>query len=632
LDAETAGPVGLPAESSTIDANRINRLRRVWVRNFKGFQSFEISLGDFNVLAGPNNSGKSTLLQAADLLFRLIDLHRQGNELVEGRLLPPALLPVARLRDLWYQRQYRSGNKFVQAIVGAEFDDSAKIEFGISGPFGAANSKLLQGKEFDPERLAELKKHPAVWVPSSVGIVRDEEFRPPARRQGLIADGRHNEILRNQLLALRELPEEDRELQEILSTYFGGSLGDVHFDQSIDQFVTAIYRSENVQHDLYSVGAGFLQVVQLLAFILVRTPTVVLLDEPDAHLHSSLQHTVIDVLDRLSKSRGMQVVLSTHSKEIINYVDPSRLILIERGSSSASSSGAAATQMTILQSLGEIDSVDAYALVRNKRCLFVEGRTDVPILERLASRLGMTPFVGDNRVVMVPVGGADRFEHVSQLDVLEAVLGAPMATFEIRDRDCRTDVDRARAVAEAVRPLHVLELDSIESYLVRPSVIARVVAAVESEGERRNSPSADDIEKLCVELTQELRDETFDRAATRFVTEQYRATHQHPAPAAMNKAARDLVDSCWSDLGSRLRIVSGKRLLASLRKRLQDEYSVSFGNRRLVEEFTAAEIPEELVRVLRQVSDAIGPTVGRGHEVEPGDAVKPSVGQEGRGH
>src|SRR5659263_554943 len=37
-------------------------------RNFKAFKTFSISLRDFNVLVGPNNSGKSTILDAFRIL------------------------------------------------------------------------------------------------------------------------------------------------------------------------------------------------------------------------------------------------------------------------------------------------------------------------------------------------------------------------------------------------------------------------------------------------------------------------------------------------------------------------------------------------------------------------------------
>ncbi|MGH2429402.1 MAG: AAA family ATPase [Candidatus Limnocylindria bacterium] len=94
------------------------RLRRLWFRNFKTFESFEVELGEFNVLAGPNNAGKSSLLHGADLLFRLIDLHREAGHLASGRNVPPNILPVAVLRDLWFRQRYRQQNRFVPATVG----------------------------------------------------------------------------------------------------------------------------------------------------------------------------------------------------------------------------------------------------------------------------------------------------------------------------------------------------------------------------------------------------------------------------------------------------------------------------------------------------------------------------------
>jgi len=583
-----------------------SRVARLWVQNFKGYERFELALSDFNVLAGANNSGKSTLLQAAELVFRLVDLHRQGNHLTTGRNISPAVLPVAHLRDVWYRQRYRAGNAFVPAIVGAEFQDGAFVEFGIIGPFGAANSRLLRSGGIDEERLNVLASRPAVWVPSSVGVVRDEEYRPPARRQGMIAAGRHNEILRNELLDLSRRPAEFEELQRLLRTYFGGQLGNVRFNDLVDQFVTVEYSEASVRHDLYSVGAGFLQVLQLLSFILSRSPGVILLDEPDAHLHSSLQRTVIDVLDDLSRTRQMQVVLSTHSKEIINYVDPSRLILIEKGSTTALGLSEAASQLTILQSLGAIDSVDAYALVRNKRCLFVEGPSDIAMVERLAARLGLTVFGGDDRVVVIPTGGADRFEHVKQLTVFEAALGAPVISYEIRDRDARTDAARSSAAAAPARPLHILDKDCIESYLIHPDVLARVVASVSTERGGSATPTSSEIERIALDVSEEMKDAAIDRAAERYAQDRYRATRAYPPIPEANAAARTFVDTNWTTLTARLRVLHGKLFLGALRSRLQVDYGVSFGNPRLVEEFTVGEIDAELASVLREVAAVTG--------------------------
>lgn len=609
-DSERTLAAPPPAPSPDGDAPG---LRRVWFRNFKGFARFEAQLGAFNVLAGANNSGKSTLLQGIDLVYSLLKLHREGDHLAEaGRLVPPSILPVANVRDIYYGQMWRRANEYVNATVGAEFSDGSSVEFGIRFLFGNPNSRVTVNVGMDGSRLSAILASPAIWVPSAVGIVREEEYRTPARRASLINDGRHHEVLRNLLLDLRQRDVERYEmLQTILQDRFGANLGDLEFNEVRDQFVTADYsNAAGTRHDLYSAGAGFVQVAQLLAFILGKRAGIVLLDEPDAHLHSSLQRVVVEVLDEISRQESFQVLLATHSKEIINFVDPTRLILVEAGATEAAPVSDEVTPMSVLRSLGTIDNVDAYALVKNRRCLFVEGPSDATVLGRFAATLKIRALTGDDRVVTVPIGGADRFEHVQQLDVFEALLGTPIGSLELRDRDGMTDDHRGRTMAGATRPLRVWERDSIESYLLDPTVVARVVAEISEEREKSASPSDEEIQQVILECCEGLRTETEDRLAQRYVDDVWRLNNDRATLVDANETARTLVEAQWSDLTGRLTVVKGKRLLAAVRKRLQDDYAVNFGNERLAEAFSDDEIPAELREALTAVADLQAGAVG----------------------
>jgi ABC-type cobalamin/Fe3+-siderophores transport system ATPase subunit len=581
------------------------QVRRVWFENFKGYRQFEADLGRFNVLVGANNAGKSTLLQGVDLIFSLLKLHSEGDRLAaSGRLVPPSILPVAALRDLFHNGAWRTGNEYVFAIVGAEFSDGSSVEFGLRLMFGNGNSRVRGQSGMDGKRLLALLSHPAVWVPSAVGIVRDEEYRTAARRAGLISAGRHNEVLRNLLVALQtERPERFDLLQRILSERFHGRLTGVTFDEALDQFVSAEYfDNSGARHDLYSAGAGFIQVVQLLAFILTRDGSVVLLDEPDAHLHSSLQRVVVEILDEIAENQSFQIVLATHSKEIINFVDPTRLVFIESGTTQASPVSAAVTPVTILRSLGAIDNIDAFALVRNRRCLFVEGPTDATILGRFAATLGIHAFTGDGRVVPVPTSGADKFEHVQQLDVLEGVLGGPLQSLELRDRDARLAASRERVVAESQRPLHIFERDCVESYLIDSTVIARVINEIAEERGKTVNVTAADVENILATETDDMRDTTIDRVANRHISDEL-GRGNRVSVASANPLARDAIGAAWSTLDDRLNLVSGKQLIGRLRRRIQDNYGVNFGNERLAEAFRAEEIPIEVRDALRRVEE-----------------------------
>lgn len=589
------------------------RIRKVWMRNFKGFESFEATLGSFNVLAGANNSGKSTLLQGIDLLYSLLKLHREGDQLAaSGRLLPPSILPVANVRDLYYKQISRRANAYVLATVGAEFADDSAVEFGIRYLFGNPNSKVSQDRGMEGARLLALVSKPAVWVPSAVGIVRDEEYRTPARRVSLINDGRHHEVLRNLLLDLRQRDvARFATLQSVLHDRFGANLGDLEFDEIRDQFVRADYTNDGgTRHDLYSAGAGFVQVTQLLAFILGKQAGIVLLDEPDAHLHSSLQRVVVEVLDDISRREDFQVILATHSKEIINFVDPTRLILVESGSDHAAPVSDEVTPMAIMRSLGAIDNVDAYALVKNRRCLFVEGSGDVSILGRFAATLGIRALTGDDRVVTVPVGGADRFEHVKQLDVFEAMLGNPVGSLELRDRDGMTDEHREKATQAAARPLLIWERDSIESYLIEPTVIQRVISEIATERALTVALNVDDVARIIDESCDELKTAAQDRLGQRYTEDVWRHEAERVAVPQANEAARAMLESNWATLEGRLRVVSGKQLLGVIRREVQDKFGVNFGNERLAEAFVSEEVPTEISDALRQVAELRTPDAG----------------------
>jgi energy-coupling factor transporter ATP-binding protein EcfA2 len=486
----------------------------------------------------------------------------------------------------------------VEASIHLDFGEGCHIEVGVRQLYGVANCRVVSEKGITPEQLQTINLHRSVWVPSSVGIVRDEEYKTAARLTGLIGAGRTNEVLRNLLLDLHQ-HQEPRfdQVQRVLDERFGASLGAVEFDGEADQFVRVDYTAASATHDLFSAGSGFLQVLQLLTYVLRRDASVVLLDEPDAHLHSHMQRLVIEVLEDLAGSAGFQVVLATHSKEIINFVDPSRLIFIDHGSTSVGP-GVSAGPVAILRALGDIDNVDAFTLFKNRRCLFIEGKGDTAVLSRWARLLGNRAFVGDDSVVAISVGGADRFEHVAQLQVMENLLGAPLQSLELRDRDAMIEETRAERMRGAVRPLHIWQRDSIESYLLDPAVLARLVGEL-TDG--KCAQTASDIEALAMECCDAVRDETVDRVSNRYSMDRARDEARHPTIPEANRVAREAVDAAWPTLESRLTLVSGKRLLGAVRERLQALCGVSFGNERLADAFTAAEVPDEVREALRRV-------------------------------
>jgi energy-coupling factor transporter ATP-binding protein EcfA2 len=603
LEALTAFPRGAGESPSSI--------ARLWLANMKGFSELEVTFSDFNVLVGPNNCGKSTVLQAIDLCFRLLAFHAEfrGGILARpkaGRRILDSMLPVATSEDFWFGGVTRAKNERVPVTVGMELSEGHQFQFEVRTLWGGLNSRMTKSPDDLPEDKARaiLARRPTL-IPYSVGVVTQEEYRAPARLEMLSVTGHRNEVLRN---FIRELSVRNRSsfvsLQETLAKHFGASIADVVFSIERDQHVGVKYKDGDITHDIFSVGGGFLQVLQLLTYLYLQTPGIALLDEPDAHLHSSMQRLVVDILESLNKTERIQVIVATHSKEIINYVDASHILPISRGEKVAKSLESHASVLPILQDMGSIDNVDLAALVASKRCFFVEGKTDKKYFARFAARLGSTVFEGQSQVVSIPTEGVDNPERLISLEILEQVVGAKLSSVIIRDRDGLPEkfVQEIISVAkERKRNVVVLDRTQIENYVLIPSAIARVVR---EEMEKRGVPSEAmpsdaDVVALLEDILDGLKDDTLDNTATHI--QQHSAAYQskHLDPKTLNQMARAYIDEEWKTLGGKIRIVEGKKALRNLRTRIQEDWKVAFTDVRVIEAMTEQEMPEEVGGIVR---------------------------------
>ena len=590
---------GLAASRAQEASGSPIRLRRIRLESILGFENATVIPEDFCVLVGANNSGKSSLMRAVAFAQTLLRVHverRDGGEVVlaRGRNLDDSLLPVPEVKDLWFGGVRRKGNDWVMAEVELEFETGLTIGFGLKGPFGHATSRLLgDERRISSEDYDRLASFPIVYVPSSVGVVDQEEYRTPARIGSLIAGGRAHEVLRNLLVDLKDqgrLPE----VADVLGRYFDGVIDRVSFDLVSDEYIHVTYR-EDSEHDLFSAGAGFLQVLQLITFLVHERPGVLLVDEPDAHLHSSLQRLVVDVLRKASQELGLQVLLATHSKEIVGYVDPAELLVVDRKQRELKGLGEHESAISVLESLGSIDSIDAYQVITHRKVLLVEGGSDKRVLRSLEAKRDGHVFEGSGRLVVIESGGESTPTARSDLNILERIMGSDVRSLQILDRDARIEEFVAHAEITSPRPLHVWRRDCIESYLVLPPVIARLVTARKPDLDSAEVEAY--VREACDEAVHELRDLTFDRIATRYRRDVIARDSRNVEPSEANQAAREAIEQP-DELA---RLTHGKQLLASVRKRVQDRYAVSFGNQALIADARVEEVDPEIWDVLSQI-------------------------------
>lgn len=580
-------------------------VKSIKFQNFKSFESFKIDFEDINILVGINNSGKSSILLGVKSCFNfLADLVKERDKLVNEdsrAAVDISYLHLPDVRDAWYnKRQRTSAAKIIPVIFTIEFSNGLSFEIHLRQFYGQPHISIQNLK--DPvkrEQVMEILKSNPVLIPGFVGALVQEEYKTSQSINRTIAAGRHTEILRNVLFQLKNNPR-FKILNDIIQKYFGVNLSKIAFDETIDEYVTTLYNEKGIELDIGLAGSGFLQMLQLLTFVLNQKSNIVLLDEPDAHLHPSLQKILIEVLSDLNKKEKIQFILSTHSKEIVSQADPRKIIFIDNANNEGKRLASVPELLDVIGKLGSIDHIDLAMLFQTKRCLFVEG-SDFRVLHQFATTLNLNPFQGNKQVVPISRGGHSNLRYYDDLTVFRNFIGHDLKGYSIMDRDYRPQdlVDQIidNSNQQHVQT-HVWERHEIENYLLEPTVLERILnEKLKEKGDSRIVSNVKDIILQCAnEYKQTIEDSISD--ALVFWAHQKK---QSIEPSTANKQAREITAQSWTDWNSLIKIMPGKEILHCLKGKIQTEYGISLSNVEISSKMKESEINEEIKTVLTEI-------------------------------
>jgi predicted ATPase len=462
-------------------------IRKVVIRRFKRFDEVEFVLPDNIVLAGPNNTGKTTVLQAIaawSLAFNrwreLNDFQRHGGGYTKAPIARQAFsaVPLRAFDLLWRQREYRSSRTIdieIQSVQGW------KITMEL---IADSSEQIYVRPKNDAEppvvRVATLS---TVFVPAMTGLSTEEPLY--ARREtvdALLGQAKPGEILRNLLVEASSNDSAWAALTEAIRRLFGLDL----MLPEVGAFITAEYRrgSANPALDIASAGSGFQQVLMLLTFLHTRPGAVLLLDEPDAHLHVILQDAIYGELRAVAAQKKSQLIIATHSEVIINSVEPKELcVMLNRPRLLADTDERA----LLIKSLGALSNEDIMLALDAPGVLYLEDYTDLEILRAWAKTLAhpayglLTTRLFWKKTVTQPRAGAAGIaarDHFRALTLVRDDLPA----LELIDGDARPDLQSSAITGQGLQRLRWRRYE-VESYLVHPVALERFVEQQIGPGE-----------------------------------------------------------------------------------------------------------------------------------------------------
>ncbi len=191
--------------------------------------------------------------------------------------------------------------------------------------------------------------------------------------------------------------------------------------------IIAEYRSlpEGSRLDIASAGSGLQQILMLLTFLHTRPASVLLLDEPDAHLHIILQDAIYRELRSVAASQNSQLIIATHSEVIINSVDPPELCMV-LGTPRILADAVERTRLA--RSLAVLSHTDIMQALQAPGVLYVEDYTDLeillewakilkhPIYETLVSQLFWKKTVWEPRAGASGIKAKDHYDALTLVE------------------------------------------------------------------------------------------------------------------------------------------------------------------------------------------------------------------------
>lgn len=321
-------------------------IRRVTIRHFKRFEEQVFDLADSVVLAGPNNSGKSTLLQAIATwkfgLDRWIAQRTGSKARVRSGVAVTrsdfTAVPVREMNLLWKQRLVTHGATGRPRMIEIELEGAKEnddwrcgLEFQYANPelcyIRPLHAREMQRADFDAFPPAAARELDVIHVPALSGIAREEPRRERGMQDLLVGEGRPGEILRNLLWEISGSGEMWQPLAASIQSLFGIELLNPVYSPA-QPHILCEYREPGDRRtlDLASAGSGTQQVLLLLAFLHSRSASVILLDEPDAHQHVVLQKQVYQEIRKVASQRQGQLIVATHSEVILDATEPTRVV------------------------------------------------------------------------------------------------------------------------------------------------------------------------------------------------------------------------------------------------------------------------------------------------------------------
>lgn len=543
---------------------------KILVSKFKGIDKGEVELDNITVFVGSNNSGKSSFIQAIQFAvsggqtltlnsvpWRKEETTRSSTFNSEEFLYNP----TQKIEELHHREKLTQ----TSGVISISFEDNgelSEISFGKGRNKGITTK--LTGKPIG-DKLCSLEKPFCVYVPGIAGIPIEETYEPEIKVRKSAVRGNSNNFLRNILLRIRNNDDSEKwsRFTESLNFIYPNISLTVNYDENSSEYIDCLINFDDHTLSLDSIGTGVLQTIQIFAYMEYFSPRLLLLDEPDSHLHPTKQKLLAqEIQKRANENSEMRVVFSTHSMQLLRSLNSAKTYHFINGQPTESSS-----ESSILLDIGALDADYLFSKPNLRYVLITEDKVDnVREKKNYIKHFLIAHGLSENEFVLHSYNGCKNMHTAGVLqELVQKHIPSSKVILHV-DRDQRwTDEDpdiqilRSKAITHNIK-LFITEFSEIENYFCQPSHVESVYSI--------GLHNADLIYKECLsELTNEVERKTKD-----FILNERMTLITDNKGRVRSEALEGLVATATESYYER--ICPGKELLSKLRAKLEERFSI----------------------------------------------------------
>lgn len=588
-------------------------LKFLHLEDYRCFKDTKLEFKDLTIAVGKNNAGKSTIIEALRIIsyalskpiFRNIpdglarDFAKKAKcIIVNGKMLKINTSTIPHKYEEDAKPKLTAGFHGGYKIIVHFYDDLIFALVYDSNGNIITNKSTFNNSGFPKlnilPQIGPLRKIEKYLSKETVRKDKDTYLSSLHFRNEIYLEMTNDENVFNEFSSL------------IKQTWKNLHINPPKIDfSSDDPFVSLVVGENEFMTELGYVGNGLQMWLQMMWFVTKSKNqgiTTVILDEPDVYMHPDLQRKLLKYVRR----NFQQVIIATHSIEIISEVDSENILNVSNKKKNLKYTNELLAVQKVVDEIGSIQNMSLIRLFTYKKLLFLEG-DDMWYLKKFFDKLYPESDFSIDHIFSIKIKGFSNFKKYFKVADFFKSIDGKLSIIGILDRDyypdsflssIKQDAEAKEETKERLK-LHIWTKKEIENYLLIPEVLFRI-----SKGQDRDK-FYQELEGICETFREETFGKFFDKMVS-YGMGDGKELNSKWEPSKTHSKCQELFDNRWKvSLENKMSMINGKDLKSEIYKFINKEYHQNCTDKIIFKEINRKEVHKDIENLFLDIIDGI---------------------------